>query len=321
MRMRSKRSLVARVIIWYWNCDWTAASVSLRRSTLLSLAPTGVSVAVSVGGERAVGEIARGDRGAQAALEVDAARAVVRGVDVRDVVSDDPLTQGDAVEGGSEDRADRIGQVERHARPPRKTRWVAVPSAGWSDPCSEELIGGVVAGLEEIWTKKGPKLLGGPVRSGDDVEVDRERPGGPGGPVHAVREVVLATDRAEQRGHRDPDPALPLAQRHGAVAQVGGDRPVELGLVPGVRGRPARVLEPSLGEDDVELEPVERGRPVQVVCESSFRTCTVMLRRLVRAGSRRRRARCRAASSTSARQNSVTFRSLPMLAFTSSWCR
>src|SRR3546814_19825980 len=39
-------SVIARVSTWYWNCDWTAASVSLRRSTLLPFAPTGVSVAV-----------------------------------------------------------------------------------------------------------------------------------------------------------------------------------------------------------------------------------------------------------------------------------
>ena len=38
------RSLIARESSWYWYCDWTAASVSWRRSTLLPLAPTGVSV-------------------------------------------------------------------------------------------------------------------------------------------------------------------------------------------------------------------------------------------------------------------------------------
>src|SRR3954468_2417010 len=43
---RVNLSFTARVSIWYWYCVWTADRVSLRRSTLLPLAPTGVSVGV-----------------------------------------------------------------------------------------------------------------------------------------------------------------------------------------------------------------------------------------------------------------------------------
>ena len=86
------------------------ASVSLRRSTLLPLAPTGVSVGQGLRGHAAVDAGPVGDGGLQRGLEVDAGRAEARGVDVRDVVGDDTLTQGETVEGGVQDARDRIGR-------------------------------------------------------------------------------------------------------------------------------------------------------------------------------------------------------------------
>ena len=136
-RGRSGRS-TARVISWYWNCVCIAASVSLRRSTLLPLAPTGVSVGESWSRRR--GRVARGDRGAQGRLEVDARGPEVRGVDVGDVVGDDALAQGETVEG-------RVSAAPTHPGRPkdrpemdtaglRVGRGVPIRRRGESDPCS-----------------------------------------------------------------------------------------------------------------------------------------------------------------------------------------
>src|SRR3546814_18434444 len=43
---RLRLSVIERVSTWYWNCYWTAASVSLRRASLLPFTPNGVSVSV-----------------------------------------------------------------------------------------------------------------------------------------------------------------------------------------------------------------------------------------------------------------------------------
>ena len=206
-------------------------------------------------------------RPAQGGLEVDARRAEARGVDVGDVVGDDPLTRGEAVEGESEQR-DRRRRTRRRTRlmPPRMDEGCRSIGGGRAIRarvvCRRGLSAGTLREIRQIGIV--PILLGGP--SGRRRR-GRRGPRAPrvGAALTRVGDVVLAVGRRRDR---------PCRVEHGAPGACGSRRArgTQVGRASArceLRGDPG-LLRASIGvgadeqpldADHLELEPVELDLP------------------------------------------------------------
>ena len=247
---------------------------------------------VAVGTDRGVGR--RTDRGrprrgsppAIAARRLDSKStlrgAVARGVDVRDVVGDDLLARSTMPSSAeSEHRADRDRRWRRTRRPPWRTRTVPIHRRGGERSLLEGSFGAPVADLRG---SRHPSVdvadrTSRVVRSGHAARsVRRRRRGRPAARRPATGRSPGPRGRRRRArggcvpsrgGERRLQALLPARAAPRPGRQVGRDRAVEVRLVPvvdpGSRGCGSRRGAASLlRQHQVELEPVERGLPVEV---------------------------------------------------------
>ena len=231
-----------------------------------------------------------------------------RGVDVGDVVGDDALPHRDAVEGGAE-----------HA-PTGSERGKDTTASEGNEGGGRSFGGGGAirarsprsAGRSPVLRKSGERIgleaLAASAAQASDVEVDGLPRGALGRPASTrVAKSCWRPMRAEQRGHRDPHLVLPVAQGDArGRGRSARDRPWRSGSSHVSGAGPGRV----------RRAVARPGSPRARAGRARWPSAAGVGRRrharsaVGRAASRRRRARCRARTVTTWRQNSVTLRSL-----------